>query len=916
MKESKILVVDDELFNCEIIRLLLSNEYENILFAENGREALDILYKQGDVELILLDLVMPVMDGNETLQIIRSSPDLQKIPVIVISANREEAVLALGKGADDFLTKPFEPLELSLRVKIHLQKKLLIASKQENEQFLQTLFDNLSMGMAIINPATRVIERINPAAALMFGAPYNEIEGNVCHQFLCPAQHHSCPVCDLGQQIDNAERVLIRKDRSSMPIIKTVKQIRVNGMDKLLECFMDISERKQAEEKLQKFANEIELKNLQLQNLLEKAEAATRAKSEFLATMSHEIRTPMNGVIGMTGILLDTELTDEQRGYAEIVRKSGENLLEIINDILDFSKIEANRLTFEKMPFDLRTAIEDAVDILAPRAHDKGLELTCMFDPALPWEIIGDPGRLRQILLNLCGNAIKFTEKGEVSIMVELLSSDNEHLNIHFSINDTGIGISPDRIEAIFEPFTQADGTTTRKFGGTGLGLTICRQLVNMMGGEIGVESRHGKGSTFWFTAKFGKSESEETESHFAPIEGIKVLVVDDNDTNRMILITMLSQWGCLYDTAQDGATALSMIDESIKTGVHYNIVLLDYFMPEMNGLELAQKIRNDSRMKDIKMAMLTSLGSRGDGAVMQEHGIEAYLTKPIRQQQLHDCLSILSGLKEKSHKLITRHTIKEARNNTVKILLAEDNPVNQAVAVAMLKKQGYKADVVANGLEAVEALSRIPYNLVFMDCFMPEMDGFEATMAIRSSDSDVLDHAVPVIAMTANAMQGDKDKCMAAGMNDYLSKPVKPKDLEQMLERWLKSADSEAETGVMQNENNETRILNIFNKAELFDRLGNSRSLMTEIMQMAIDDLPLRMEQLQKDVAACDRKGIGFTAHVIKGMAANISAEQLSQTAKQIQQDCMTDTMENLNALLQLVKIQTTELLAAMRRE
>ncbi|MBI2421267.1 MAG: response regulator [Candidatus Hydrogenedentes bacterium] len=598
---------------------------------------------------------------------------------------------------------------------------------------------------------------------------------------------------------ERREWTYVRNDGATLPISLVVTAIRsVTGeVTGYLGIAQDITDRRKAEAELLRINEQLEDAITIANAMAARAEQANIAKGEFLANMSHEIRTPMNGVIGMTCLLLETDLNEEQQQYATLVRTSAESLLTLINDILDFSKIEARKVELESIDFDLRLALEDITAIIAVKAHEKAIQLLSMVDPNVPSLLRGDPGRLRQVLLNLCGNAIKFTPQGEVMLRVEVAREDERGALLRFSVKDSGIGISHDKLDSLFSPFTQADASTTRLYGGTGLGLAICRQLVELMGGMIDAESSPGEGSTFWFTAAFEKQQPGESQlpPHLADLQGVRVLVVDDHANNRALVRSLVTQWGCQCEEAEDNPSALAALEAAAQRGLPLQVAIIDVQMPDMPGAELGRRIKENPLLSGIRLIMMTSMGRRGDAARLEQLGFSGYLVKPVRETQLHACLRLVLGAHPAPSDpapaaLVTRHTVSEANKQHARILLVEDNRTNQIVALKILQKLGYRADTAVNGAEALQAMSMTAYDLVFMDCQMPEMDGYEATSRVRDPESAVLNHAIPIIAMTANAMQGDREHCLEVGMNDYVSKPISPGMLAEVLGRWLARGD------------------------------------------------------------------------------------------------------------------------------
>ena len=788
---SVVLLVDDQALVAFAIRRSVQGLADiELHYCPRADEALVKARELGPT-VILQDLVMPDMDGLELVRRFRADPATASIPIIVLSTKEEAQTKsdAFMAGANDYVVKLPDPLELLARIRYHSQ----------------------------------------------------------------------------------AYRALRQRD----------------------EAFAA----------LQRSQWELAASNSQLILLNQQLEKATQAKSEFLANMSHEIRTPMNGILGMIGLLLDTALTTHQREYAETVQHSAEALLTIINDILDFSKIESGKLELERLQFSLTEVLDGTADLLAVKAAQKGLEWVCAVEPDVPPRLTGDPNRLRQILINLAGNALKFTAQGEVCVRASLAACTEATASIRFEVSDTGIGIPPEAQARLFRPFSQVDASTTRRFGGTGLGLSISRRLVEMMGGEIGVKSEEGRGSTFWLVIPFPIAELESATSQVAAartLAGKRVLVVDDNATSRRLMGVLLETWGCLHAEVESPAQAMEALRAARLRDAPFDLALLDMLMPEINGDVLARQIKADQTLSPTVLVLLSSLGVATSEADLRAAGFTAWMTKPIKQAPLFQRLCealVQAGPASTATVSGARVSPAEApspaaHSRRLRVLVAEDNQVNQKLALRILERRGHSPEVVENGQLAVERLKGERFDVVLMDCQMPVLDGYEASRVIRDPASGVLQPDIPIIAMTANAMRGDREKCLAAGMSDYISKPINPGELDQMLDRWgaKVAADTPLPKGVR------------LEVSDLVERLMGDRDLAREIFAEFIKDTGERLGRITAAHAAGDAARVQAEAHAIRGAAANVGAVELKELAAVIETHARAGELAPTGAAIQQI--------------
>lgn len=799
-------------------------------------------------------------------------------------------VIISHKGPDG------EPEYLSTIMRDITDRKRAEHALRQAEEKYRSIFENAAEGIFQSAPEGSFLT-VNPALARMLGysSPEEVVTTiqDIARQVYAEPEQRTEYVRLLQAQgeVRGFECEFIRKDGGRILVSVCSRAIRdATGKVYYEGTVVEITDRKRAE--------------LALRQAKEAAEAATLAKSEFVANISHEIRTPMNGIIGMTELALDTALTPEQREYLTMVKASADALLGLIDDILDFSKIEARKLELHALPFNVRDVVDAALGAVVVSAQGKGLELASDVSEDVPETIIGDAGRLRQVLVNLVGNAVKFTSVGEVVVRVRKASSGDHRIGLDFTVEDTGIGIPPEKQQMIFETFTQADASTTRRFGGTGLGLAICTRLVELMGGRMWVESKPGVGSQFHFTATFTPAEGVPAKLDRSALAAVRVLVVDDNATNRRILEEVTTRWGMRPYAVDGGRAALAVMREAQIAGEPYPLVLLDANMPDMDGFAVAERIRTDPRLAGVTIMMVTSSGQRGDAARCRELGIARYLTKPVRQSELLDAImGALVGvsLGERCDAASVR---KRAASERLAVLLAEDNIVNQRLATRLLEKEGYEVSTAANGREALEAIARGAFDLVLMDVQMPDMDGFEATRAIRAGERSLGGH-LPIIAMTAHVMKGDRERCLDAGMDAYVAKPVQREVLLATIDRVLGRSTGQA---------GEATDREICDADALRARVPDE-AILDEVIALFLQECPRMLADVREAVERGDSAKIRSAAHTFKGAAGNFGAAPVVEAATHLEMMGEAADLDGAKGALARLERATERLTAALRR-
>jgi PAS domain S-box-containing protein len=719
------------------------------------------------------------------------------------------------------------------------------------------------------------------------------------------------------RSLTNVELCFKRRDGTSFWVLENAGWVETDGAPPFVEgSCIDITERKLVEHEFAKAK--------------EAAEAANRAKSQFLANMSHEIRTPMNGVIGMASLLLETPLSAEQRRYAELVQSSGKALLSVINDILDFSKIEAHKLSLEIVDFNLRELIREAVDLIAVDAHKKGVELICGIACEVPERLRGDQARLRQVVSNLLANSVKFTQEGEISLTVEIEAEYQETATLRFRVKDTGIGFAEEQVPLLFSPFVQADGSITRKYGGTGLGLTIARQIVELMGGRIGAHSVEGTGSTFWFTLTLGTEPSASTakpKNSFVALHAHRILVIDENPSSRAFLHSLLTASGCRSEETANLAAAKEILGSAVRSNDPFQVAFVDWKLGEMAGDQLGKMTAARADSNDTRLILMVPLGCEMDLQSLQQGGFWGRLSKPVWDHSLNASIERALGQRCSINSDPAGNIVATAAApmplERPRVLVVEDNFTNQQVASAMIEKLGCDVDVANNGIEALGALRECEYEAVLMDCQMPGMDGYEATRRIRMSSTGVRNPAVPIIAMTARAMKGDRERCTATGMNDYIAKPIDQQLLGAMIAKWIRAGRahrglSAAASSSDQTERSPARGSGagvVFDRAELLARLSGDEELAKRIVRGFVTDVPLQLRRMNRLLDAGDFSALTAQAHTLKGAAATVAASHLRALSMQIEQTALNSDDSATRPLVDRLSGEFEMLMAELAR-
>ncbi len=943
-----ILIAEDDFIPRRLLEKSLIEHGHEVTAVENGREALEAF---GDrfYPILLTDWIMPEMDGLSLCRAVREKITEGYVFIILLTAKDTEKDVLLGfeAGADDYLTKPFEQTELMARINTGIRILKLEKSQKEAEKEIRQYSERLEDMVQERTEQLRKSEEKYRTILENIEEGYYEVDlsGNLtfCNDSLCRIsgisrsdligkstrdladEYNSRKLFDKYHQVfrtgvpeKGVDWALSSKSGDLRFLENSVSLIRDSDGKALgfRGIIRDVTERKELENEL------VEKRRL--------AEEASKAKSEFLANLSHEIRTPLNGIIGMTELAMETDPNDEQKNLLKTIDSEASSLYGLINNILDFSKIEARKMELEEAHFDLRVLVEDLANNTALRAKRKGLDFTCSISPEVPSHILGDPGRLRQVLTNLLVNALKFTHEGEINLRVELDRDDGDEVRLRFFIKDTGIGIPEEKQGIIFEDFTQADGSTTRKYGGTGLGTTISKQLVELMGGEIGLDSIEGKGSTFWFTivVKKQKESIPQSDVKKTELKGLKVLLVHGNRREAMELYSPLESWGCIVKDIPAGIVALSLLKDAGESKPPYDLVISDRLTSDLEAFEMAKRIRTLSALNLVPIILLTPFGLKGDAQLCKEAGIDGYLSGMTKPDDLLKAIELVfEKLKMDQggdkRPLVTRHTVSEERRRKHRILLVEDYPTNQQVALRHLQRAGYEVDLSENGRDAIEGFKLKHYDLILMDMQMPVMDGYEATRVIRAwgkknnngLKSSALSHRTPIIAMTANAMKGDRELCLEAGTDDYTPKPLRRKELLKMIQKWLKNAgqkepvpsDPGHEAKSQPSKGSPENAPMDYERA--VDEFEGDEEFLIEVLGGFLDNVRDQVVTIRQAISDGEAETVRKEAHSIKGGAANLTAQGLSGIAFELEQIGQSERLEMGPKILQRLEEEFTRL-------